>query len=120
MDQLDQAEAEQASPGYRDGKDAVLERLHRIEGQVRGLRRLAEDDQYRIDVLTQVAATTKALQAVAMRLLEDHLGHCFQHAVAAGRDEAQDKVAEATRRHRPTAAHLRFALRLGGLWAVSV
>ncbi|MGW4106081.1 metal-sensitive transcriptional regulator [Streptomyces sp. NPDC004976] len=97
MDQQEQAEAEQASPGYRDGKDDVLKRLRRIEGQVRGLQRLVEEDQYCIDVLTQVAATTKALQAVAIRLLEDHLGHCVQDAIAAGGDETQDKVAEAAR-----------------------
>ncbi|MDX3308125.1 metal-sensitive transcriptional regulator [Streptomyces sp. ME08-AFT2] len=97
MDQQEQAEAEQASPGYHEGKDAVLKRLRRIEGQVRGLQRLVEEDQYCIDVLTQVAATTKALQAVAMQLLEDHLGHCVQDAITAGGDEAQDKVAEATR-----------------------
>lgn len=94
MDQWEQAEA---SPGYHDSKDAVLKRLRRIEGQVRGLQRLVEEGQYCIDVLTQVAATTKALQAVAMQLLEDHLGHCVQDAVTAGGDEAQDKVAEATR-----------------------
>ena len=97
MDQVEQVEAGQASPGYHDDKDAVLKRLRRIEGQVRGLQRLVEEDQYCIDVLTQVAATTKALQAVAKQLLEDHLRHCVQDAVAAGGDEARDKVAEATR-----------------------
>ncbi|MBC9723838.1 metal-sensitive transcriptional regulator [Streptomyces sp. TRM68367] len=97
MDQQEQTEAEQAPPGYREGKDAVLKRLRRIEGQVRGLQRLVEEDQYCIDVLTQVAATTKALQAVAMQLLEDHLAHCVQDAMTAGGDEARDKVAEATR-----------------------
>ncbi|WP_328690286.1 metal-sensitive transcriptional regulator [Streptomyces phaeochromogenes] len=97
MDQQEQAEAEQASPGCHDGKDVVLTRLRRIEGQVRGLQRLVEEDQYCIDVLTQVTATTKALQSVAMQLLEDHLGHCVQDAITAGGDEARDKAEEATR-----------------------
>ncbi|MFF5363742.1 metal-sensitive transcriptional regulator [Streptomyces scabiei] len=96
MKQLEQVEAEQAAPGYHGNKDAALKRLRRIEGQVRGLQRLVQEDTYCIDVLTQVAATTKALQAVAMQLLEDHLGHCVHDAIAAGGDEAQDKVAEAT------------------------
>ncbi|MCX5358095.1 metal-sensitive transcriptional regulator [Streptomyces sp. NBC_00124] len=96
MNELEQVEAEQAAPGYYDNKDAVLKRLRRVEGQVRGLQRLVQEDKYCIDVLTQVAATTKALQAVAMQLLEDHLAHCVREAVVAGGDEAQDKVAEAT------------------------
>ena len=97
MKQLEQVVVEQAEPpGYHDNKDAVLKRLRRVEGQVRGLQRLVQEDTYCIDVLTQVAATTKALQAVAMQLLEDHLGHCVHDAIAAGGDEAQDKVAEAT------------------------
>ena len=87
---------EQAKPGYSDSKDDVLKRLRRIEGRVRGLQRMAESDQYCIDVLTQVSATTKALQSVAIELLDDHLGHCVHQAIAAGGAEARDKVAEAS------------------------
>ncbi|MEU0042764.1 metal-sensitive transcriptional regulator [Streptomyces werraensis] len=93
---MEHAVAELAPPGYHDGKDAVLKRLRRIEGQVRGLQRLVEEDQYCIDVLTQVSATTKALQAVALQLMEDHLRYCVHEAMAAGGDEARDKVTEAS------------------------
>src|SRR3954470_5662830 len=82
-------------PGYMQHKDAVRKRLRRIEGQVRGLQRMVDEDQYCIDVLTQVAATTKALQAVALELLEDHLGHCVTRAIETGGPDAQDKVREA-------------------------
>ncbi len=81
--------------GYSDDKDAVLKRLHRIEGQVRGLSRMVEDDTYCIDVLTQVSAATRALQAVALQLLGDHLAHCVHDAVAAGGTDADDKISEA-------------------------
>ena len=67
-------------PGYIDDKDAHLTRLRRIEGQVRGLQRMVEEDTYCIDILTQVSAATKALEAVALGLLEDHLRHCMVHA----------------------------------------
>jgi CsoR family transcriptional regulator, copper-sensing transcriptional repressor len=83
-------------PGYSDDKDAVLKRLRRIEGQVRGLQRQVEADTYCIDVLTQVSAVTKALQAVALELLDDHLDHCVRQAVAAGGADADAKMAEAT------------------------
>ncbi|KAF5990735.1 CopY family transcriptional regulator [Streptomyces sp. WAC00263] len=96
MEQMEHAEAEHATPGYHDDKAAILKRLRRVEGQVRGLQRLVEEDQYCIDVLTQVSATTKALQAVAVELLEDHLGHCVHEAITAGGDEARDKVTEAS------------------------
>ncbi|MEZ5236704.1 MAG: metal-sensitive transcriptional regulator [Acidimicrobiales bacterium] len=69
------------SPGYKDRKDDLLRRLRRVEGQVRGLERLIEDETYCIDVLTQVAATTKALQAVAVQLLQDHLRRCVAGAM---------------------------------------
>jgi DNA-binding FrmR family transcriptional regulator len=82
--------------GYSAEKDAVLKRLRRIEGQVRGLQRMVEDDAYCIDVLTQVSASTKALQAVALQLLEDHLGHCVAHAIESGGPEADEKVREAS------------------------
>ena len=67
--------------GYTPDKQAVLNRLRRIEGQVRGLQRMVDDDAYCIDVLTQVSATTRALQAVALELLDGHLGHCVREAV---------------------------------------
>ena len=82
--------------GYTQQKDALLKRLRRIEGQARGLQRMLEEDQYCIDVLTQIAATTKALQAVALELLGDHLDHCVRQAVAEGGAEADVKIAEAT------------------------
>jgi DNA-binding FrmR family transcriptional regulator len=79
------------APGYHSDKDAVLARLRRIEGQVRGLQRLVENDTYCIDVLTQVSATTKALHGVAIKLLEEHLHHCL-----VGHGNPQAKVEEAT------------------------
>jgi DNA-binding FrmR family transcriptional regulator len=82
-------------PGYHDNKAAYLARLRRIEGQVRGLQRMVDDDTYCIDVLTQVSAVTKALQGVAVGLVEDHLGHCVRDAVAQGGESADAKVAEA-------------------------
>ena len=82
--------------GYTDNKDAVQKRLRRIEGQIRGLQRMVEDDKYCIDILDQVSAATKALQAVAIELLDDHLAHCVTDAVAAGGRAAEEKVAEAS------------------------
>jgi DNA-binding FrmR family transcriptional regulator len=82
--------------GYHDHKAAYLTRLRRIEGQVRGLQRLVEEDVYCIDILTQVSAVTKALQGVAVGLVEDHLGHCVRDAVAEGGASADAKVAEAS------------------------
>jgi CsoR family transcriptional regulator, copper-sensing transcriptional repressor len=81
--------------GYTQDKDAYLRRLRRIEGQIRGLQRMVEDDTYCIDVLTQISAATRALQAVALGLLEDHLGHCVTQAIEDGGPEAQAKVKEA-------------------------
>jgi DNA-binding FrmR family transcriptional regulator len=81
--------------GYTQDKDAYLKRLRRIEGQVRGLQRMVEEDVYCIDVLTQVSAVTRALQAVALGLLEDHLGHCVTEAIEQGGPQARDKIAEA-------------------------
>jgi DNA-binding FrmR family transcriptional regulator len=83
-------------PGYTDKKDAIHKRLRRVEGQVRGLQRMVEEDKYCIDVLDQVAAVTKALQAVAIELLDDHLSHCVADAVTAGGQNADDKLAEAS------------------------
>ena len=82
--------------GYHDSKAAYLTRLRRIEGQVRGLQRMVDEDTYCIDILTQVSAVNKALQSVAVGLVEDHLNHCVRDAVASGGSEADDKVAEAT------------------------
>lgn len=82
-------------PGYADRKDALLKRLRRIEGQVRGLERMIADDRYCIDVLDQVAAATRALQAVALELVADHLSHCVRDAIRTGGAEADGKVAEA-------------------------
>ena len=81
--------------GYTHRKDDVLKRLRRIEGQTRGLQRMVEEDTYCIDVLTQVAAVTKALQAVSLGLLEDHVAHCVVDAARTSDDEAQEKVREA-------------------------
>ncbi|SHG40091.1 DNA-binding transcriptional regulator, FrmR family [Geodermatophilus nigrescens] len=82
--------------GYIHHKDDHLKRLRRIEGQVRGLQRMVEDEKYCIDILTQVSAVTSALQSVALGLLEEHLGHCVAEAVAAGGPEADEKVREAS------------------------
>src|SRR6202023_2719092 len=82
--------------GYTQDKDAYLKRLRRIEGQVRGLQRVVESDTYCIDILTQVSAVTRALQAVALGLVEDHLGHCVAQAIEEGGPEASDKVKEAS------------------------
>jgi CsoR family transcriptional regulator, copper-sensing transcriptional repressor len=82
--------------GYTENKDAYIKRLRRIEGQVRGLQRMVEDDKYCIDILTQVSAATKALQSVALGLLEEHLSHCVANAVAEGGDTASEKVREAS------------------------
>src|SRR6202049_4579962 len=81
--------------GYTQDKDAYLKRLRRIEGQVRGLQRMVEEDVYCIDVLPQVSAVTRALHAVALGLLEEHLGHCVTEAVRAGGDEGRESVREA-------------------------
>ena len=78
--------------GYAHRKDDVLKRLRRIEGQARGLQRMVEEDTYCIDVLTQVAAVTKALQAVSLTLLEDHVNHCVLDAARVGEQEGRQKV----------------------------
>jgi CsoR family transcriptional regulator, copper-sensing transcriptional repressor len=83
-------------PGYSSSKDDVQRRLRRVEGQVRGLQRMVDEDAYCIDVLTQVAAVTKALQAVALELLDGHLNTCVADAIGQGGTAAQDKIAEAS------------------------
>ncbi len=83
-------------PGYSENKAAVQKRLRRIEGQVRGLQRMVEEDAYCIDVLTQVSAVTRALQGVALELLDEHLDHCVREAMRSGGPDADAKVAEAS------------------------
>jgi DNA-binding FrmR family transcriptional regulator len=82
--------------GYSHDKEAHLKRLRRIEGQLRGLQRMVEEDVYCIDILTQVSASTKGLQSFALQLLEEHLRHCVASAAASGGPEGDEKVAEAT------------------------
>ena len=85
-----------ATPGYANDKAAVSARLKRIEGQVRGINKMIEDDRYCIDVLQQIAAVTRALQSVALRLLDEHLSHCVVNAVKAGGAEKDAKLREAS------------------------
>jgi CsoR family transcriptional regulator, copper-sensing transcriptional repressor len=82
--------------GYTHNKDNYLQRLRRIEGQVRGLQRMVDEDKYCIDILTQISAATRALESVALGLLEEHLGHCVAQAVAEGGEDATEKVREAS------------------------
>jgi CsoR family transcriptional regulator, copper-sensing transcriptional repressor len=86
--------AENAVPGYIDDKDALAKRLSRIEGQVRGLRRMVDEEAYCIDVLTQISAVERALDGVALKLLSDHTDHCVRDAVALGGTQADEKVDE--------------------------
>ena len=81
--------------GYIHRKDDYLKRLRRIEGQARGIQRMVDEESYCIDILTQISAMTKALQAVSIGLLEEHMNHCVVDAARAGDDEAREKVAEA-------------------------
>lgn len=94
-DAPDSAEPGDHSRGYTHDKEVYLKRLRRIEGQIRGLQRMVSEDAYCIDVLTQVSAATKALQSVALGLLEEHLGHCVGHAVDHGEGAMEAKVKEA-------------------------
>ena len=82
--------------GYGESKDEYLKRLRRIEGQVRGLQRMIEEDKYCIDILTQVSAATRALQSMALGLLDQHLSHCVTEAIAEGGEGAAAKVREAS------------------------
>ncbi|BBG03688.1 MULTISPECIES: metal-sensitive transcriptional regulator [Pseudonocardia] len=82
--------------GYADNKDAHVKRMRRIEGQVRGISKMIESDKYCIDVLTQVSAVNKALEAVALGLLDEHLKHCVADAVAEGGQLADEKIEEAS------------------------
>jgi DNA-binding FrmR family transcriptional regulator len=85
-----------SAPGYHDTKDAHLKRLRRIEGQVRGVHRMVETDTYCIEVLTQISAATRALEAVALALLDEHLSHCVTDAIHTGGDTAENKLKEAS------------------------
>jgi len=82
--------------GYTANKDDYLKRLRRIEGQTRGLQKMIEDDKYCIDVLTQISAATKALQSVALRLLDEHMASCMVDAAKADGQESETKIREAS------------------------
>lgn len=82
--------------GYLSAKKRYLQRLKRIEGQVRGIHRMVEEDQYCIDILTQVSALQSALKAVSLGLLDDHMQHCVLHAAQASEEEGEAKLAEAS------------------------
>ena len=85
-----------AAHGYSPQKENYAKRLRRIEGQVRGIAKMIDDDKYCIDVLTQISAVNSALQSVALGLLDEHLGHCVTQAVAKGGEQADAKIAEAS------------------------
>ena len=98
--------AEKQVHGYTKDKDAFVKRLHRIEGQVRGIEKMVEDDRYCIDVLTQIAAVNTALESLAFRILDEHVRHCVAGALTSG-DEADaqtktDELMEAVRRFART------------------
>ncbi len=82
--------------GYSASKDDYAKRLRRIEGQVRGIARMIDEEKYCIDILTQISAVNSALQSVALGLLDEHLNHCVSQAVAEGGEEAERKLAEAS------------------------
>jgi len=82
--------------GYSQNKDDLVKRLRRAEGQVRGIQRMVETDTYCIDILTQVSAATKALENVALALIEDHLAHCVADAAREGGPVADEKIKEAS------------------------
>ncbi|HEV8298561.1 MAG TPA: metal-sensitive transcriptional regulator [Acidimicrobiales bacterium] len=84
-------------PGYTITKDDYLKRLRRVEGQVRGLQRMIEEDEYCIDVLTQIIAATKALQSIAVGLVDEHVRHCVRNAAESDGAQADDMITEATR-----------------------
>ncbi|ACC39900.1 Copper-sensing transcriptional repressor CsoR [Mycobacterium marinum] len=86
----------EAPYGYVAHKDNYAKRLRRIEGQVRGIAKMIDDDKYCIDVLTQISAASSSLRAVALNLLDEHLDHCVSQAITEGGDEAQVKLTEAS------------------------
>ena len=81
------SEVETKTHGYTAGKEALVKRLHRIEGQVRGIEKMVDEDRYCIDILTQVAAVNTALESLALSILDDHVKHCVAGAIASGDDE---------------------------------
>ena len=92
----DESIEEPGAHGYSGHKENYAKRLRRIEGQVRGVAKMIDEDKYCIDVLTQISAVNSALQSVALGLLDEHLGHCVSQAVVEGGDEAAAKLAEAS------------------------
>ncbi|RFZ21384.1 Copper-sensing transcriptional repressor CsoR [Mycobacterium marinum] len=86
----------EAAYGYVAHKDNYAKRLRRIEGQVRGIAKMIDDDKYCIDVLTQISAVSSSLRSVALNLLDEHLDHCVSHAITEGGEEAQVKLDEAS------------------------
>jgi DNA-binding FrmR family transcriptional regulator len=89
------AQEQHAHYGYHEEKDALIKRLHRIEGQVRGIERMVAEDRYCIDILTQIGAVSTALESLGFRILDDHVKHCVAGALASGdAAEAQAKAAE--------------------------
>ena len=83
-----------AHHGYHEQKDALIKRLHRIEGQVRGIERMVQEERNCIDILTQIAAVSTALESVSVKLLEDHVRHCVADALAAGDAEVAEQKSE--------------------------
>lgn len=94
---VEDTEADCHTHGYVEDKAKYLARLRRIEGQTRGIHRMIDEDQYCIDILTQISAVNSALENVALALLEDHLGHCVAHAAEEGGAVAEEKLVEATK-----------------------
>lgn len=92
----DDCAGHQGPYGYSETKASHLQRLRRIEGQVRGLQKMIEQDKYCIDILTQISAVTRALESAALSLLDEHLHHCVAHAIQAGGDTALEKIDEAS------------------------
>ena len=97
---------EERAHGYTKDKDAIVKRLHRVEGQVRGIERMVEDDRYCIDILTQIAAVNTALESLAFKILDEHVRHCVAGAFTSG-DEAEasvktEELLEAVRRFART------------------
>jgi DNA-binding FrmR family transcriptional regulator len=88
---MTEIEAPPAAHGYAADKDALIRRLRRIEGQVRGIERMVEEDRYCIDVLTQISAATTALESLAFVILDDHVNHCVAHALASGDSGAAEE-----------------------------
>ena len=88
-------EASEQHYGYHDQKDILVKRLHRIEGQVRGIEKMVAEDRYCIDILTQVGAVTTALESLGLQILDEHVKHCVAGALASGDErEAQTKAEE--------------------------